>query len=112
MTSIVLLTAVTRPENLPIMYDSIKRTFGRTQEEMTVNGYDILWVIVKDRYNCKGDVGYSPAPDHIEDRPQDDPALSSEVYQLSNIYSLLPTIGRICIWVEPKISIISSKVQR
>lgn len=57
MIDIILLTAVIRVKNLPIMYDSIKRAFGATYEERLKNGVSNLqWVIVKDRYNCKGDI--------------------------------------------------------
>jgi hypothetical protein len=55
MNYIILLTALLRSDNLPIMLDSIKHTFGSTTEEMRKNGYEVLWVIVRDKYNCKPD---------------------------------------------------------
>ena len=56
MTKIILLTALTRVKNLPTMLDSIKRSFGATEKERLENGFDLLWVIVKDKYNCDGDI--------------------------------------------------------
>ena len=57
MTNIVLMTAVTRPENLPVMLESIKRAFGYTKEEQNENGYQLVWAMVRDEYNCKGEKG-------------------------------------------------------
>lgn len=54
MTNIILLTAVTRPKNLPIMAESVRRTFGETESDRAKNGFSITWIVVRDKYNCKG----------------------------------------------------------
>ena len=59
MTDIILLSAVSRPSNLPVMYESVKEAFGSTKEEREAKGFNVSWAIVRDQYNCKstGDVG-------------------------------------------------------
>ena len=54
MVNIILLTAVTRPKNLPIMAESVRRVFGAAKSERTENGFNVTWIVVRDRYNCKG----------------------------------------------------------
>lgn len=56
MIDIVLLTACSRPDSLPIMLESIKRAFGVNEEERLNNGFDLTWVISRDKYNCRGSV--------------------------------------------------------
>ena len=47
-------------------------------------------------------VKWFPAPGHTKDKTPGDPNLSFPVYQLSNIYSVSPVKGNICILEEPK----------
>lgn len=56
MTNVILLTAVTRLKNLPIMAESVRRVFGATKSEQAKNGFGIAWIVVRDRYNCKGSI--------------------------------------------------------
>ena len=54
MSDIILLSAITRPKNLPVMAESVRRVFGETESDRTENGFNITWIVVRDRYNCKG----------------------------------------------------------